>query len=76
MNIQSSLFAAFFVAALVICLTPGPDMLYVMSFGVAKGRSGGVAAAGGVALGMLFHTLLASFGVSALATHYPGFLAF
>jgi threonine/homoserine/homoserine lactone efflux protein len=42
-----------------------------LSFGVAKGRAGGVAAAGGVALGMLFHTVLATFGVSALVAHVP-----
>ncbi|MBB5874460.1 threonine/homoserine/homoserine lactone efflux protein [Allocatelliglobosispora scoriae] len=68
---MDQLFAAFLVAALVICVTPGPDMVYVISFGVAKGRSGGVAAAFGIALGMLFHTLLAAFGVAAVVSRYP-----
>jgi threonine/homoserine/homoserine lactone efflux protein len=71
MALDTSLLAAFFVAALAVCVTPGPDMLYILSFGVAKGRAGGVAAAGGVALGMLFHTVLATFGVSALVAHVP-----
>lgn len=41
-------------------------MLYVLSFGLIQGQKGGVAAAIGVALGMLAHTCLAALGVSAL----------
>lgn len=71
MVFSSALFTTFLIAALIICVTPGPDMLYVLSFGIAKGRAGGLAAAGGVALGMIFHTVLAAFGVSAVIAQYP-----
>ncbi|MFC0861839.1 LysE family translocator [Sphaerimonospora cavernae] len=66
-----TLFGSFLVAASVICVTPGPDMMYVVSFGVAKGKIGGLAAATGIAMGMLFHTLLAVLGVAAVIARYP-----
>ncbi|MET8129239.1 LysE family translocator [Streptomyces sp. NPDC005065] len=74
MEIQSTLFASFLLAATIVCVTPGPDMLYVMSFGVSQGRSGGVAAAAGVAGGMLVHAVLCSLGVALLISQYPWFM--
>ncbi|CAM5228112.1 LysE family translocator [Streptomyces xanthochromogenes] len=71
MDIQSTLFASFLLAATVVCVTPGPDMLYVMSFGVSQGRTGGLAAAAGVAGGMLVHAVLSSLGVALLISQYP-----
>ncbi|WP_435191970.1 LysE family translocator [Streptomyces sp. bgisy126] len=71
MDIQSTLFASFLLAATIVCITPGPDMLYVMSFGVSQGRTGGVAAAAGVAGGMLVHAVLSSLGVALLISQYP-----
>ncbi|MCW2494110.1 LysE family transporter, partial [Jatrophihabitans sp.] len=60
---SAGLFATFLVAAAVICITPGPDMLYVASFGISRGWRGGVAAAVGIAGGMSVHTLLAALGL-------------
>lgn len=71
MDVQSALFASFLLAATIVCITPGPDMLYVMSFGVSQGRTGGVAAAAGVAGGMLVHAILSSLGVALLISQYP-----
>lgn len=58
--------ALFVGAALLLNLTPGPDMLYVAGTGAARGRWAGVQAALGVGAGCVFHTLLAALGVSAL----------
>lgn len=70
------LFLAFLLAAGLICVTPGPDMIFVAAFGVARGWRGGVAAAGGVALGMAAHTVLAASGLSLLIARVPpAFLA-
>ncbi|TDC79632.1 LysE family translocator [Streptomyces hainanensis] len=71
MILEPALLSSFLVAATIVCLTPGPDMMYVISFGVAKGKVGGLAAAAGIALGMLFHTVLAVVGVSAAIASYP-----
>jgi threonine/homoserine/homoserine lactone efflux protein len=57
------LFAA---AALLVNLTPGPDMLFVAGSGAARGVRHGVVAALGVGAGCLFHVALAALGLSAL----------
>jgi threonine/homoserine/homoserine lactone efflux protein len=68
---STGLLAGFLVAATVICLTPGPDMLYVASFGISRGWRGGTAAAVGIAAGMSVHTVLAALGLSVLIAHSP-----
>ncbi|MEO1034036.1 MAG: LysE family translocator [Pseudomonadota bacterium] len=60
---------AFFVAAsLLLISTPGQDMILVMSRSVAQGARAGVATAGGVSVGLLGHTLLATIGLGAVLT--------
>lgn len=73
MLVPSSLFLAFLLAAAIICVTPGPDMVYVATFGLSKGWRGGISAAAGIALGMMFHTVLASVGISLIlrAAQWP-----
>lgn len=56
----------YLTAVVLLTLTPGPDMLYVISRGLAEGRRSGVVSAMGLTLGVLSHALLAAFGVSAL----------
>jgi len=56
----------FMLAALLVNLTPGPDMLFVMGSGAAHGRRAGVMASLGVGAGCMLHTLLAAVGLSAL----------
>lgn len=58
--------ALFVGAALLLNLTPGPDMLFVAGSAAARGRRAGLLAALGVGAGCLFHTLLAALGLSAL----------
>ncbi|MEW4452363.1 LysE family translocator [Bremerella sp. JC817] len=61
----------FFLAMLVISITPGPDMLGILSYGIARGRQAGMGFAFGVGLGTLFHTLLAVVGISAIVATSP-----
>jgi len=58
--------ALFLVAAAVLTIAPGPDIVYVLARGVSQGRKAGIAAALGFATGCLFHTALAVLGVAAL----------
>ena len=55
-------------AVAIIIAIPGPDMLLSLSRGLMQGRAAGFAHALGVGLGIMAHSLLAGFGVSALLT--------
>jgi threonine/homoserine/homoserine lactone efflux protein len=57
-------FAIFFAASWILIITPGPDMIYVMTRGISQGRKAGVVSAVGVTLGILVHTLFAAFGLA------------
>ncbi|MFT3957123.1 MAG: LysE family translocator [Piscinibacter sp.] len=56
----------FIVASLVIIVTPGQDMILVMSRSIAQGAAAGVATAAGVSVGLVGHTLLATLGLGAI----------
>ncbi|NLC71421.1 MAG: LysE family translocator [Desulfuromonadaceae bacterium] len=68
--------ALFLTASWVLILTPGPDMIYVITRGVSQGRKAGMISAVGVTLGILVHTLFAAFGLAIiLRTSSLAFLA-
>ena len=56
----------FIVASLVLIVTPGQDMVLVMSRSIAQGEAAGVATAAGVSLGLVGHTVLATLGLGAI----------
>jgi threonine/homoserine/homoserine lactone efflux protein len=56
----------FIATSLVLIITPGQDMILVMSRSIAQGWRAGVATAAGVSTGLLGHTLLAAFGLGAI----------
>jgi threonine/homoserine/homoserine lactone efflux protein len=56
----------FVAASLVLIMTPGQDMMLVMSRSIAQGPGAGVATAAGVSVGLVGHTILATLGLGAL----------
>ncbi|HEX7441965.1 MAG TPA: LysE family translocator [Caldimonas sp.] len=58
--------AAFGAASLVLAITPGPGVLYVVTRTLAQGRLAGLASVAGVALGNLGNAAGASIGLAAL----------
>ncbi|KRR16419.1 threonine transporter RhtB [Bradyrhizobium lablabi] len=58
--------AAFTAACLLLILTPGPDMTFFLGQTLAAGRARGMAAMLGACLGVVVHSMLAAFGLSAL----------
>jgi threonine/homoserine/homoserine lactone efflux protein len=56
----------FIVASLLLIVTPGQDMILVMSRSIAQGPAAGVATAAGVSVGLVGHTLLATLGLGAI----------
>ncbi|KOU67982.1 lysine transporter LysE [Streptomyces sp. MMG1533] len=69
--VDMSLYAAFLVAAFALCVTPGPDMMFIVAMGGRGGPTAGVMAAFGVACAMLVHTVAAALGLSALFLTLP-----
>jgi threonine/homoserine/homoserine lactone efflux protein len=61
----------FVVAALLLNLTPGADMVFVAGTGAAAGRRAGLMAAWGVGAGCLLHVAMAAIGLSALIAASP-----
>ena len=59
-------FLAFLIAALVLALTPGPGIAYVVARTVAGGRAEGLASCIGTGLGGMLHVLAAAVGLSVL----------
>jgi threonine/homoserine/homoserine lactone efflux protein len=66
-----STLAAFAVACAVISLVPGPDMMFIVANGIARGRVAGVVAAVGVSTGIAVHTVAATLGLGALLQAAP-----
>jgi threonine/homoserine/homoserine lactone efflux protein len=61
----------FLLAALIMVLTPGPNMIYCLSRTLMQGRRAGFMSLGGVMLGFVVHLLAASFGLTALLLAVP-----
>lgn len=59
-------FLAFLVAAVVLAITPGPGIAYVVARTVAGGRPEGLASCIGTGIGGLLHVFAAALGLSLL----------
>lgn len=65
----------FIVTGLLLNLTPGPDVLYIVSQGLRAGRQAGMVAALGITAGCFMHLVAATVGLGALvATSATAFL--
>ncbi|RVT50056.1 LysE family translocator [Rubrivivax albus] len=63
--------AAFATASLVLALTPGPGVLFIVARTLAAGRRAGLAAVAGVAAGNLANAVAASLGLAAVFALWP-----
>ncbi|WP_104656026.1 LysE family translocator [Ralstonia insidiosa] len=55
----------------MLAVTPGPNMVYVMSRSIAQGRTAGLISLAGVMLGYLFYMFGAAFGITAFFLSVP-----
>ena len=55
----------------MLAVTPGPNMVYVMSRSIAQGRTAGLISLGGVMIGYLFYMFGAAFGITTLFMSVP-----
>ncbi|MEU0438114.1 LysE family translocator [Streptomyces sp. NPDC006290] len=59
------------VVALGMVLTPGPNMIYLVSRSITQGRRAGMISLGGVALGFMVYLLAANLGLSVVFIAVP-----
>lgn len=69
--LETSSLLAFAIIALGMVLTPGPNMVYLLSRSICQGRWAGLISLGGVALGFVFYMLCAAFGITAFVMAVP-----
>jgi threonine/homoserine/homoserine lactone efflux protein len=62
---------AFALISLGMVLTPGPNMIYLISRSITQGPTAGLISLGGVALGFVFYMLCAALGITALLFAIP-----
>src|SRR5436305_11972324 len=60
---------AYTAAAVILVITPGPDMTLFLGQTLTGGSPRGIAAYLGASTGLVVHTMLAAFGLSALLAH-------
>ena len=62
---------AFSIVAAGMVLTPGPNMVYLVSRSISQGRLAGLISLGGVVLGFVVYMVCAAFGITALVFAVP-----
>ncbi len=62
---------AFAAVALGMVLTPGPNMVYLVSRSICQGRVAGMISLAGVAVGFIPYLLCAAFGITAIIVAVP-----
>ena len=69
--IPATTLTLFALIALGMVLTPGPNMMYLVSRSICQGRVAGLYSLAGVVLGFVVYLLLASFGLTAVVMAVP-----
>ena len=68
---EPSLLFVYVIGVLAISLTPGPDMTFFVGKTLSRGVPYGLAALAGANTGVLLHSMLVAFGLSALIVASP-----
>jgi len=71
MPIDTADLLVFFTAALMLNLTPGNDMMYVLGQSMKGGVRSGIAASFGIATGSFIHLMLVALGIAVVLSRYP-----
>ncbi|SMO76806.1 Threonine/homoserine/homoserine lactone efflux protein [Chryseobacterium rhizoplanae] len=61
----------FILAALILVISPGPNMIYLISKSITQGKKSGFISLAGVVCGFLFHIVMVSFGLTAVLLAVP-----
>jgi threonine/homoserine/homoserine lactone efflux protein len=61
----------FILAALMLVITPGPNMIYLISRSITQGRGAGLISLSGIIAGFTFHVTMVSVGLTAVLFTVP-----
>jgi threonine/homoserine/homoserine lactone efflux protein len=61
----------FSLAAFILVISPGPNMIYLISRSITQGKKAGIISLAGVICGFLFHIAMVSFGLTAVLFAVP-----
>jgi threonine/homoserine/homoserine lactone efflux protein len=61
----------FMLMAFGLVITPGPNMLYLISRSIVQGRKAGIISLTGIITGFFFHIVMVSFGLTAVLFAVP-----
>jgi threonine/homoserine/homoserine lactone efflux protein len=61
----------FAFSALILAISPGPNMIYLISRSITQGKKAGIISLAGVICGFLFHIVMVSFGLTAVLFAVP-----
>jgi len=64
-------FPLFVASVVLLCVTPGPDLAYIIGQSMVRGRRAGILSATGVALGSCTHAIASALGLTALIAASP-----
>ncbi len=69
--IPSNELILFILAAFLLVISPGPNMIYLISRSITQGRKAGVISLAGIVFGFFFHIIMVSFGLTAVLFAVP-----
>lgn len=69
--IEINVLIPFLIASISLTISPGPDIICVLSQSISQGKSTGIALSLGLVLGIIIHTSLIAVGVSAFLVSSP-----
>jgi len=67
---------AFVISSLVLTISPGPDIIYVLSQSIIKGKKSAIMVSLGLTSGLLIHTFFVSIGLSFIIIDNKEYLFF
>jgi len=67
---------AFVISSLVLTISPGPDIIYVLSQSIIKGKKSAIMVSLGLTSGLLIHTFFISIGLSLIIIENKEYLFF
>lgn len=67
---DASSLTVFILASLLLLVTPGPAVLYIVTRSIDQGRIAGVVSALGIAVGSSIHLVFAAAGISAITLFF------